>query len=63
MVFSADETTDIGYEPGAPVITDYDAHTSRFTGRVNWVQIDLGDDNHGHSIDPGDRPSIATARQ
>jgi arylsulfatase len=63
MVFSADETTDIGYESGTTVTDDYDAHTSRFTGKINWVQIDLGDDNHDHFIDPDERLRIAMARQ
>ena len=42
MIFSADETTDIGYESGTTVTADYTAHASRFTGKINWVQIDLG---------------------
>ena len=42
--FSADETTDIGNETGTTVSPDYIAHISRFTGTINWVQIDLGDD-------------------
>ena len=44
LVFSADETTDIGYESGTTVSPDYTAHTSRFNGKINFVQIDLGDD-------------------
>ena len=63
MVFSADETTDIGYESGSMVTPDYTAHTSRFTGKINWVQIDLGDDDHDHFIDPDERLRIAMARQ
>jgi arylsulfatase A-like enzyme len=63
MVFSADETTDIGYESGTTVSPDYDAHTSRFTGKLHWVQIDLGDDDHDHYIDPDERLRIAMARQ
>ncbi len=38
MIFSADETTDIGYESGTSVTPDYDLHTSRFTGKLNWVR-------------------------
>ena len=38
MVFSADETTDIGYESGTTVTPDYTARTSRFTGKIHWVQ-------------------------
>lgn len=63
MVFSADETTDIGYESGTPVTDDYTVETSRFTGKIDWVQIDLGDDNHDDHIDPTERLRIAIARQ
>ena len=63
MVFSADETTDIGYESGTAVSPDYTTKTSRFTGKIHWVQIDLGDDDHDHFIDPEERLRIAMARQ
>jgi arylsulfatase A-like enzyme len=63
MVFSADETTDIGYESGTTVTPDYDARSSRFTGRINWVQLDVGDDDHDHFIDPDERLRVAMARQ
>ena len=63
MVFSADETTDIGYESGTTVTADYTAATSRFTGKIHWVQLDLGDDDHDHYIDPEERLRIAMARQ
>jgi arylsulfatase len=63
MIFSADETTDVGYESGTPVSSDYSAATSRLNGRLHWVQIDLGDDSHDHYIDPEERLRIAMARQ
>jgi arylsulfatase len=63
MVFSADETTDIGYESGTTVGSEYDARSSRFTGRIHWVQLDVGDDDHDHVIDPEERFRIAMARQ
>jgi arylsulfatase len=63
MVFSADETTDIGYESGTCVTPDYTTATSRFTGTINWVQIDLGKDDHDHFIDPDERLRVAMARQ
>jgi arylsulfatase len=63
MIFSADETTDIGYESGTTVGSDYDASTSRFTGRIHWVQLDVGTDDHDHHIDPDERLRIAMARQ
>ncbi|WP_432477384.1 sulfatase-like hydrolase/transferase [Nocardioides sp. GXQ0305] len=63
MVFSADETTDIGYESGTPVSTDYTTRESRFTGRLHWVQLDLGTDDHDHFIDPEERLRVALSRQ
>jgi arylsulfatase len=63
MIFSADETTDVGYESGTPVSADYTTAGSKFTGKVNWVQIDLGDDDHDHYIDPDERLRVAMARQ
>jgi arylsulfatase len=63
LVFSADETTDIGYESGTCVTPDYTVDTSRFTGKIHWVQIDLGEDDHDHFIDPDERLRIAMARQ
>ena len=65
FVFSADETTDIGYESGTTVSPDYTAHTSKFNGKINWVQIDLGKDaeDADHYISPEERLRIAMARQ
>jgi arylsulfatase len=63
MMFSADETTDIGYESGTTVTADYTAATSRFIGKIHWVQLDVGTDDHDHLIDPEERLRIAMARQ
>jgi arylsulfatase A-like enzyme len=63
MIFSADETTDVGYESGTSVSADYTAQSSRFTGKIHWVQIDTGDDDQDHLIDPDERLRIAMARQ
>jgi arylsulfatase A-like enzyme len=63
MVFSADETTDIGYESGTTVTPDYTAATSRFTGKLHWVQLDVGVDDNDHFIDPEERLRVALARQ
>ncbi|MET0886326.1 MAG: sulfatase-like hydrolase/transferase, partial [Mycetocola sp.] len=63
MVFSADETTDVGYESGTAVSPDYTPQSSRFTGKIHWVQIDTGNDDHDHLIDPDERLRIAMARQ
>jgi arylsulfatase A-like enzyme len=65
VIFSGDETTDVGYESGTTVSPDYTAHTSKFSGKIAWVQIDLGQDaeDANHYIDPDERFRIAMARQ
>jgi arylsulfatase len=65
MTFSADETTDVGVDSATPVSDDYTPQTSRFNGRVRWVQIDLGDDakHADHLISTEDRLKVAMARQ
>jgi len=65
MVFSADETCDIGFESGSPVTYDYPHQGNRFTGDVNWVEIDVGKDaeNLDHLISPEERLRIAMAIQ
>ncbi len=62
LIFSADETTDIGDDYGMPVSVDY-VGASRFNGRIDVVQIDVGDDDQSHLIDPADVARVATARQ
>jgi arylsulfatase len=62
MIFSADETTDIGDDFGMPVSTDY-AGASKFNGRIDVVQIDVGADDHSHLIDPAEVARIAASRQ
>jgi arylsulfatase A-like enzyme len=65
MIFSADDTCDVGYEGGALVAEDYGPHDNAFSGEVNWVQIDLGEDakDMDHLITPEERLRIAMARQ
>jgi arylsulfatase A-like enzyme len=63
MVFSGDETTDVGSDSATPVSDDYGPKTSAFSGRVRWVQIDLEVDDHDHLISPEERLRIAMARQ
>jgi hypothetical protein len=65
MMFSADETTDVGSDSATPVSDDYRPLDSRFTGRVRWIQIDLDDaaEDVDHLITPDERLRIAMARQ
>src|SRR6185295_8356166 len=44
MLFSADETTDLGSDSATPVSDDHGPTETDFTGRVKWVEIDLGED-------------------
>ncbi|MFE5672867.1 arylsulfatase [Agromyces sp. NPDC056523] len=64
MIFSADETTDIGEDLASPVSDDYASGGNAFTGRIAWVQIDLGDDalDQEHLITAEDRLRIAMGR-
>jgi arylsulfatase len=65
MVFSADETTDVGSDSATPVSDDYGTKDSAFTGRVRWVQIDIDEaaEDLDHLITPEERLRIAMARQ
>jgi len=45
------------------VSSAYSAGTSRFTGRIGWVQLDVGKDDHDHFISPDERLRVAMARQ
>jgi arylsulfatase len=63
LLFSADETTDIGYESGTTVSDEYTSEESRFSGDVKWVQIDLGAADADHLITPEERLRVAMARQ
>jgi arylsulfatase A-like enzyme len=65
MLFSADETTDLGSDSATPVTDDLGPAETRFSGRVRWVQLDLGDDSQDadHLISPEERYRIAMARQ
>jgi hypothetical protein len=65
MLFSADETTDVGSDSATPVSDDYGPKDSEFTGRVRWVQIDIDEaaEDVDHMITPEERLRIAMARQ
>jgi hypothetical protein len=65
FIFSADETCDLGFEAGSPVIVDYEADKGRFNGEVKWVQIDVGDaaEDPDHYITEEERYRVAIAIQ
>jgi arylsulfatase A-like enzyme len=65
MMFSGDETCDVGSDTASPVSEDYTSEGSRFTGAVNWVQIDIDEAaaDVDHLVSPEERLHIAMARQ
>ena len=65
IIFSADETCDIGFEAGSPVTPDYPVHSTHFSGDVNWVELDVDKDAEDldHLISPEERLRVAMAIQ
>jgi hypothetical protein len=45
------------------VSDDYTSESSKFTGTVQWVQLDAGADSFDHLITPEERYRLALARQ
>jgi arylsulfatase A-like enzyme len=63
MGFSADEACDVGRDTGSPASTDYGPTDNAFTGKIGWVQLELGDDSHDHLVTAKDRLNVAMAKQ
>jgi len=65
LIFSGDETTDLGHDTASPVSDDYRPEESVFTGTVSWVQIDVDEaaEDVDHLISPEERLRVAMARQ
>ena len=65
LIFSGDETTDLGQDTASPVADDYSGEESVFTGTVNWVQLDIDEaaEDLDHLISPEERLRVAMARQ
>jgi len=65
LVFSLDETCDVGHDTGSPVSDDYRAEDSEFTGTVDSVLLEIaeGATDFNHLVDPQLRLSMALARQ
>jgi arylsulfatase len=65
LIFSADETTDLGSDTGTPVSDDYASGGQAFSGKIEWVQIDVDEaaEDSSHLITPEERLRVAMARQ
>jgi len=65
MIFSGDETADVGSDSATPVSDDYASRGGAFNGEIEWVQIDVDDaaENVEHLITAEERMRIAMIRQ
>jgi arylsulfatase len=64
IIYSLDETADIGRDTASPVSDDYAAEDSAFRGTIAWVRIDLDAVTDGvDPVPPEDRLRVALARQ
>ena len=65
MIFSGDETTDVGNDTATPVSDDYTSADSTFRGRIQRVQIDIDDaaQDTDHLITAEEQYRVAVARQ
>lgn len=53
FVFSADETLDIGQESASRTTDDYSlGEANALTGTIEWVEVDIGEDDVSHLEDP-----------
>ena len=64
FTFSMDETCDVGVDTATRVSSLYaNGPSNAFTGEVDWVRIDTGDDDHSHLINPEDLLQVAMTHQ
>ena len=65
LIFSGDETTDLGEDTGTPVTDDLGPVGKRFNGRIQWVELDVDEaaEDLDHLVTPEERLRIAMARQ
>ena len=65
MIFSGDETTDVGSDSATSVSDDYGPKDSHFSGTVQWVQLDVDEaaEDEDHVVSPDELYRVAMARQ
>jgi arylsulfatase len=61
--FSIDEGCDIGWESGSPVSPEYEVGDNRFSGEVNWVEIDIRGEDFDREVPPEQRYQAAMVTQ
>ncbi|NKS64060.1 sulfatase-like hydrolase/transferase [Rhodococcus hoagii] len=57
------EFSDVGRDCLSTVTPEYPTGDNAFTGRIDWVQIEAGEDSHDHLVDPADVVRVAMYRQ
>jgi small neutral amino acid transporter SnatA (MarC family) len=57
------EPTDVGRDALSPVTNDYARGDNTFTGTIQWVELEGGEDSHDHLINPEDFLRVAMAKQ
>jgi hypothetical protein len=62
MVFSADETSDVGVKRGSPMSADMPPERSKFNGTVDAVVIDTEGDNVDHMLSREDVLNIGDSK-
>jgi arylsulfatase len=62
MVFSADETADVGEDDATPVTEDYKAYDNKFTGKILKVTIDVKEMGAGVKAE-AEKASAETAKK
>lgn len=55
LYYSFDEGLGAGADTGMPVYEGYTSYQGKFTGKIEWVDLTLGDDDHNHLIDPDEQ--------
>ena len=50
VIFAADSTCMVGDKIGAPISNDFKEGGNNFSGRINWVRIDVGSENFNSLI-------------
>ena len=63
-IFAADETMDIGADLAMPVTDDYpEGAGNKFQGTINWVRVDLEDDDVSHLVPDDQKYKAVIGRQ
>jgi arylsulfatase A-like enzyme len=61
--FSLDEGMDVGMDLASPVSEEYASGDNAFTGKIDFVQIDISGEDISHLLDPEVLAAIAMSRQ